>query len=173
MLMARASECCTLSEHVGHGSQSSSENKAEIADASHAHSTQAAIAEAAVRRAMDANSGPVGAHVVTSAAPPFQILGCNRPFLELTGHQPIGSSLKILYGKTTRVNALESSISAAAQGGVHECQLHLYTANAQPLLVRVAVSLVQAKVGEASRHRCVEEPKVMLLVLSPVNSIRW
>jgi hypothetical protein len=173
MLMARAFECCTFSEHVGHGNQSSSEYKAAVGDASHAHSTQAAIAEAAVRRAMDAKSGPVGAHVVTSAAPPFQILGCNRAFLELTGHQSIGSSLKILYGKTTRVNALESSISAAAQGGVHECQLQVYTANAQPLLVRVAVSLVQGEDGETSRHRCAEEPKVMLLVLSPVNSIRW
>lgn len=171
MQFSSAGSSTICSKHNEHSSQP--DIQPVIAAAAHAHSTQAAMAKAAMRRAMDAKSGPVGAHVVTSAAPPFQILGCNRAFLELTGHQSIGSSLKILYGKMTRVSALESSISAAAQGGVHECQLHLYTANAQPLLVRVAVSLVHAKEGEASRHRCAEEPKLMLLVLSPVNSIRW
>ena len=159
--------CCKQNEHC-----SQSDIQPVIPEAVHAHSTQAAMAEAAMRRAMDAKSEPVGAHVVTSAAQPFQILGCNEAFLKLTGHQSIGSSLKILYGKTTRINALESSISAAEDGGVHECQLQLYTANAQPLLVRVAVSLVHAKEGEMSRHLCAEAAKVMLLVLSPVKSIR-
>ncbi len=170
MQLSSAASSTNCSKHNEHSSQP--DIQPVIAVAAHSHSIQATMAEAAMRPAIDSKSGPVGAHVVTSAAQPFQILGCNEAFLRLTGHQSIGSSLKILYGKTTRINALESTISAAEDGGVHECQLRLYTANAQPLLVRVAVSLVNAKEGEMSRHLCAEVAKVMLLVLSPVKSIR-
>jgi len=121
---------------------------------------------AAMRRALD---DVAQARVVATAAAPFEMLGCNAAFYELMGYPAAGSTLKILHGQTTRVDALESTILLAAKdGGCHECQVRLYTACAQPLLLRVQVSVVQTLPGEAQMP---EEVSVVLVSFSTANHI--
>lgn len=120
---------------------------------------------AAMRRAL----GDVAqARVVVKAASPFELLEGNNAFYELMGYSATGSTLKILHGQTTRVDALESTIqSAVKEGGVHECQLRLYTACAQSLLLRVQVSQIQTLPEDAR----MQEVKMVLLSFSTATHI--
>lgn len=108
------------------------------------------------------------ARVVVSAAAPFAILGCNAAFFDLLGHWAAGSALKVLQGQTTRVDALEATMGAAATaGGCHACHVCLYTASGLPLLVRVEVQFVQGSQQDAG-----EEVMMMLLSITPSHITR-
>ena len=97
----------------------------------------------AVRRALDAECDR--ACVIAAAAEPFEILASNAAFTKLLGHSADGSALKVLYGQTARSEALESAIASANQAGVCHCQLQLYTACGNPLLLQVQVSAIHSE----------------------------
>ena len=96
----------------------------------------------AVRRELGAVDLPGKARVLASAAPPYAMLFCNAAFSELMGYAADGSALKLLIAEPTQVDALYSAISAAVEGGIHECQLRLSTSSGQFLIVRLAVRLM-------------------------------
>jgi hypothetical protein len=117
----------------------------------------------AMRRALDAECDR--ACVIAAAAEPFEILASNAAFTQLLGHSADGLALKILYGQTTRSEALESAIASANQGGVY-CQLRLYTAQGNPLLLRVQVSAIH------SGGKLESERKMVSLSFLPAQHVR-
>ena len=123
---------------------------------------QAEATTAAMRRAVDVEGAP--SRLCIKAAAPWEMLGCNEAFYAMFGFAGTGCTLKILHGQTTRMDVLESTISAAARGGVHECQLRLYTACGQPLLLRLQVSQVQSLPGELALP---DQMNMLLLSFAP------
>jgi hypothetical protein len=121
------------------------------------------VTHAAMRRVLEEDT----AQVVVGAAAPFAMLGSNAAFFELMGHWANGSALKILHGPTTRVDALETAMRAAANsGGGQTCHVCLYTASCLPRLLRVEVQFVQG-MPQGAR----EEDKIMLVSVMPASRI--
>ena len=128
---------------------SSCDNSPDAKELMLAHTPyQAQATTAVMRRAVDVEGAP--SRLCIKAAAPWEMLGCNDAFYAMFGFSGTGCTLQILHGQTTRVDVLESTINAAAKGGVHECQLRLYTACGQPLLLRLQVSQVLSLPGETA-----------------------
>jgi hypothetical protein len=119
------------------------------------------MASETVWRELGAVDLPGKARVLASAAPPYAMQFCNEAFSELMGYAANGSALKLLIAEPTQVDPLYSAISAAVEGGIHECQLRLSTSSGQFLIIRVAVRLMLEP----------SEDKMLLLSLSPAIHI--
>jgi len=153
--------------HVSLGPSSSCDSSPDAKEQILAHAPyQVEATTAAMRRAVNVEGAP--SRLCIKAAAPWEMLGCNDNFYTMFGFTGAGCTLKILHGQTTRVDVLESTINAAAKGGVHECQLRLYTACGQPLLLRLQVSQVQSLPGETALP---DQMNMLLLSFMPAFHI--